>query len=624
MSACLNQIVFLLSIVLMIIKIAATDVCDICSCFEYEIDTYVISCKSYKNHVLEIDFEEIEWPPNENQSHMKAFFNNFPVNLLPKISGDSNVISINFDDNNIRTIASSPFEHFNNLEEISLANNRIADLTKDFLKSQTNLRLLNLSNNTLSAIDPNIIAHLNELREINLSHNFLTKITADFLEATEHVEVIRLENNKLYVIDNAFDKINYSLRELFLAHNHFTVITSAMFEKLTNLEVIDLSDNKILNIDNEAFTKLTALKLLDLSFNSIKRITIKLPNSLQLLSINNNNLNSWPLLNVPENLTELEIQDNSLDYLFPTDKNVPSLIRLDASTNLLHQLPEAQFINLEFLNLGFNLLKAVPHNINEKAPFLKELILDGNEISDIEFTEATTLVSISLCNLTSLHKINAYALQNLSGKNLTFDQLETCVAVKIAYNENLVEIEPDAFYGVRFCDLDLSYNSLQTIPQNLTNWEMIENGVNLQGNPLLCSCEQEWILEDIMKTLYDNEDHQELLLELRCENPEELKGKRLVQFLKHDDPFCKGTYESEPVLQSGIGRFLPNLLPISEDSSQTGKKIEFHLTPWTPGFIIIVTLCTIILILIIIVGVKWQRDQNLKLARRNRLYYDDY
>jgi Leucine-rich repeat (LRR) protein len=47
-----------------------------------------------------------------------------------RISGDSSVVSINFDDNNIRTIASNPFEYFNSLEEISLANNRIADLTK--------------------------------------------------------------------------------------------------------------------------------------------------------------------------------------------------------------------------------------------------------------------------------------------------------------------------------------------------------------------------------------------------------------------------------------------------------------------------------------------------------------
>jgi len=79
-----NQIVFLLSLGLMIMIVAATDVCDICNCFPYEEDTFVISCKSYKNHIIEIDFEAIEWPQNENHDHIKAFFNHFPVNLLPK------------------------------------------------------------------------------------------------------------------------------------------------------------------------------------------------------------------------------------------------------------------------------------------------------------------------------------------------------------------------------------------------------------------------------------------------------------------------------------------------------------------------------------------------------------
>lgn len=47
-----------------------------------------------------------------------------------RISGDSNVISINFDDNLIRNLPANPFEYFTNLETISIANNLIADLTK--------------------------------------------------------------------------------------------------------------------------------------------------------------------------------------------------------------------------------------------------------------------------------------------------------------------------------------------------------------------------------------------------------------------------------------------------------------------------------------------------------------
>jgi hypothetical protein len=84
MAASLNQNVFLLSFGLMIMIVAATDVCDMCNCFPFEENTFVIACKSYKNHILEIDFEAIEWPQNENRDHIKAFFNHFPVNLLPK------------------------------------------------------------------------------------------------------------------------------------------------------------------------------------------------------------------------------------------------------------------------------------------------------------------------------------------------------------------------------------------------------------------------------------------------------------------------------------------------------------------------------------------------------------
>lgn len=82
MASVFTQNVVLLSLIIMIV--GAADVCNICSCFPYEDDNLVISCKNYKNHVLDIDFEGIEWPKNEENYRFKAFFNNFPINLLPK------------------------------------------------------------------------------------------------------------------------------------------------------------------------------------------------------------------------------------------------------------------------------------------------------------------------------------------------------------------------------------------------------------------------------------------------------------------------------------------------------------------------------------------------------------
>lgn len=369
--------------------------------------------------------------------------------------------------------------------------------------------------------------------------------------------------------------------------------------------------------------------MLDLSNNNLKHIAIKLPNSIELLAMNNNNLVTWPLLNTPSSLEELELHQNNLEAIFPKDPEVKTLRVLDVSNNLIHSLPNTKFNHLEKLDLSYNLLNFIPQNLNSIIPFLRDLVLDGNQIEIIEFTEKTILGSISLSHLPLLKKIEGGAFLNLAGSHVTEDESETCIDLKISHNEFLTEIDENAFEGLgRMCYLDLSHNSLTTLPQNLTDWMKIDYGIDLQGNPLSCTCENQWMLESILHKLYYNDALQVLLMELRCDSPLDFKGRRLVSFLNHKDPFCNPENSNDQqmekiVQQSNFGGiFLDD--ESSTSTSVQGKHFKFHLAPFSTGFIIIVALCSIILILIIIVGVKWQRDQHRKLARRNRLYYDEY
>lgn len=391
--------------------------------------------------------------------------------------------------------------------------------------------------------------------------------------------------------------------------------------------MIDLSNNKISNVDETAFDTLSSLKLLDLSNNNLKRIVIRVPDSIELLSMNNNNLITWPLLNTPKNLTELELHQNNLEYIFPKDLEVQNLRILDVSNNLINFLPSTIFIQLEKLDLGYNLIKTIPQ-LNSIAPFLQDLILDGTQIEKVEFKEQTILRSISLSHLPMLKKIEAGAFANLAGSHLSQDASHTCIDLKIAHNDFLMNIDQDAFGELRMCYLDLSYNNLTKIPENVTDWTKIDFGVDLQGNPLSCTCDDQWMLESILNTLYYNDALQVLLMELRCQSPEEFQGRRLVSFLNHKDPFCSGgTIDAEKsskiIQQSNFGGFF-----LDSDSATSSppseKHFKFHLAPFSTGFIIIVALSIIILVLIVIVGVKWQRDQHRKLTRRNRLYYSDY
>lgn len=352
---------------------------------------------------------------------------------------------------------------------------------------------------------------------------------------------------------------------------------------------------------------------------------MRLPDSIELLSMNSNNLITWPLLNTPNNLTELELKQNNLEYIFPKDQEVKNLRVLDVSENIIHLLPNTQFLQLEKLDLSYNLISSIPKNLYYVAPTLKHLILDGTQIENIEFEEMTILGSISLSHLPHLKRIQSGAFINLAGSHTTQDGSETCIDLKISHNEHLSEIDEAAFDGLgRLCHLDLSYNNLTKIPQNLTDWKKIDYGVDLQGNPLSCSCEDEWIITSILNTLYNNEQLQDNLLELRCQSPEDIANRRLVSFLNHKNPFCKNSSDEEKmqkmVQKSNFGFYFDSTPPNSE-----GKSINFHLAPFSVGFIIIVTLSALILILMILVGVRWQREQNRKQARRNRFYYDyDY
>lgn len=53
------------------------------------------------------------------------------------------------------------------------------------------------------------------------------------------------------------------------------------------------------------------------------------------------------------------------------------------------------------------------------------------------------------------------------------------------------------------------------------------------------------------------------------------------------------------------------------------NKVQFELTHG-PGFVIIILLCVLILVGMILVGIRWQREQDRKIALRNRLYEYGY
>lgn len=382
---------------------------------------------------------------------------------------------------------------------------------------------------------------------------------------------------------------------------------------------IDLSNNKVTNVDESSFAHLTSLKFLDLSNNLIKRVFVKLPDSLEVLTMAHNQLMSWPMANTPESLSELELQHNKLEIVFPKDKEVNSLVTLDVSNNLIEHWPNTQFLKLESFDMGYNHLTSVPRNLNLMAPLLHSLVLDGNQIVSVFFEDKTTLGSISLSYMPSLESLDANAFTNLVGIKVRAGK--TCIDIKVSHNENLKSINDTAFEGVNLCMLDLSHNSLTKIPRNLTEWGALPDGIDLQGNPLDCFCEDQWMLAEILIKLMLENELQYYLLDLKCNAPSQLQGTKFVRFLYHEDAFCGGDFVRKSAKMvdgpAEAGFKLPTFVT-SDDN-----KVRFELTHG-PGFVIIIVMCVLILIAMVLVGIRWQREQDRKLAMRNRLYEYDY
>lgn len=195
--------------------------------------------------------------------------------------------------------------------------------------------------------------------------------------------------------------------------------------------------------------------------------------------------------------------------------------------------PNTKYISLLHLDMSYNQLTSVPQNLAERSPLLKSLILDHNPINTIDFVDLTILEVLSLRNMPLLKSIDANAFGYIEGRKKRSDGT-FCADIYISHCPLLKSLNEDAFKNVELCkvfffyiklnnklytekifQIDLSYNQLTIIPQTLLNWESLEGGINLQGNPLTCTCSQQWMLDIILKQLYENEGTQYLLKNLK-------------------------------------------------------------------------------------------------------------
>eukprot|EP00029_Vermamoeba_vermiformis_P005583 TRINITY_DN1981_c0_g1_i1.p1 TRINITY_DN1981_c0_g1~~TRINITY_DN1981_c0_g1_i1.p1 ORF type:complete len:1210 (-),score=286.78 TRINITY_DN1981_c0_g1_i1:79-3708(-) len=218
-----------------------------------------------------------------------------------------------------RLLSSSP-EQLGQLAELDLADNTITTLPEE-LKHLENLQKLTLRQNRLEALPEWFFQRFAGLHLLNLGYNKLRTIPAAF-NSFQAIKYLYVDHNQLSKFPTEICKLT-SLIVLDLSSNNIVALPSEI-KQLSNLEELYLQNNDIQKV-SESVCSLENLKILNLSNNDLRELTMKLYKlyNLDALQITGNTNLAEP----PDNITNkstpvimayLKAKDENKDFT-PTD-----------------------------------------------------------------------------------------------------------------------------------------------------------------------------------------------------------------------------------------------------------------------------------------------------------------
>ncbi|XP_061590805.1 fibromodulin [Cololabis saira] len=255
----------------------------------------------------------------------------------------------------------------------------------------SHIKYVYLQNNQITGIQDGVFNNATNLLWLIMSHNKLKsdQISKNVFSKLEKLEQLYLDHNEL---SHMPQNLPVSITNLRLGHNKISKISSNSFEGMVNLTTLQLLAN-IIEDTPDVFKGLKSMTLLDMRKNKLKQIPVNLPEDLQQLYLEFNDIESVPpgFLTMNPKLQFVRLSHNKL-----TDKGLPAsvfnistLVELDLSFNKLEKIP-AVSTNLQNLYLQANKIKEFSLSsfcsTTDMTNFsmLKMLRLEANEISASE------------------------------------------------------------------------------------------------------------------------------------------------------------------------------------------------------------------------------------------------
>ncbi|GAB1867817.1 Malignant fibrous histiocytoma-amplified sequence [Camponotus japonicus] len=485
------------------------------------------------------------------------------------------------------------------LKKLILSKNNIVFFPTNELKNLKYLKKLDLSQNKLTNIQSDIFKNLNDLEDLNYSHNLLWHFDISIINMDSSLSKFNLSHNQINSLEKSSEDTTTKLKVFDVSHNNLTNLTNLVnfFNGLPELEYLDLSFNQLSTLPPKSLLYLQHLKILYINNNHLLDLNLQnLPSSLLELYAGNNFINH--LLLQKASIHILNIQNNCISNIYKNLTLLEELKNLNINGNSLSEFPDILLKDLDTLDLSFNNLTIIPETISVKNfPNLRILKVNGNRLKDVKIRSELRLERFEINFVKTIEEIGKETFLMLKERE------NDCINITISNNIKLNTIEKNVFQHMNICSLDLSNNCFAHLPSELfdVNVSNAKYLINLQGNPFICDCSLQWMLNILVPKLYLM--RRSLLEDLRCAGPPPLTDKRMVHWYKwKENVFC-----------DDFSHFAERTFA----SISNKQVVTFEISP---GMIVALAMAFFVLAILTIIGILLTQRMIVKKRRFNRRF----
>ncbi|XP_036025302.1 leucine-rich repeat-containing G-protein coupled receptor 5 [Onychomys torridus] len=318
--------------------------------------------------------------------------------------------SLRLDANHISYVPPSCFSGLHSLRHLWLDDNALTEVPVQAFRSLSALQAMTLALNKIHHIPDLAFGNLSSLVVLHLHNNRIHSLGKKCFDGLHSLETLDLNYNNLDEFPTAIKTLS-NLKELGFHSNNIRSIPEKAFIGNPSLITIHFYDNPIQFVGISAFQHLPELRTLTL--NGASQIT-EFPDltgtgNLESLTLTGAKISSLPQT-VCDQLPNLQVLDLSYNLLedLPSLSGCQKLQKIDLRHNDIYEIKGdtfEQLFNLRSLNLAWNKIAMIHPNAFSTLPSLIKLDLSSNLLSSFPVT--------GLHGLTHLKLTGNRALQSL-------------------------------------------------------------------------------------------------------------------------------------------------------------------------------------------------------------------